>query len=79
LALIDSFGQPTAMANAAALTRQQRRVLEHLAQGLSNKEIAALLGVAPSTIKFHVDSLLDRLNAKNRAEIVSKGKAYGLL
>jgi DNA-binding NarL/FixJ family response regulator len=79
LALVENFGQPVAAVDAAALTRQQRRVLEHLAQGMSNKEIAASLGVAPSTIKFHVDSLLDRLNAKNRAEIVSKGKATGLL
>ena len=63
----------------ASLTRQQRRVLECLGKGLSNKEIAAILGVAPSTIKFHVDSLLDRLEAKNRAEIVGKGRGLGLL
>lgn len=79
LALVENVGQPAVAVVAAPLTRQQRRVLENLALGLSNKEIAALLGVAPSTIKFHVDSLLDRLNAKNRAEIVSKGKALGHL
>jgi DNA-binding NarL/FixJ family response regulator len=58
-----------------ALTLQQRRVLDLLAQGLSNKEIAAKLNIAPSTVKFHVDRLLTRFDARNRAEIVRKSQS----
>ncbi len=60
------------------LTRQQQRVLSGLVAGLSNKEIALDLGVAPSTVKFHVDSLFERLDARNRVEAITKAQALGL-
>ena len=47
--------------------------------GQSNKEIALNLGVAPSTIKFHVDSLFERLNARNRVEAIGKAQVMGLI
>jgi DNA-binding NarL/FixJ family response regulator len=52
------------------LTTQQTQVLGHLCNGQTNKQIALRMGVAPSTIKFHVDQILKRLSAKNRAEAV---------
>ena len=54
------------------LTAQQIRVMERLIDGKSNKEIAKELGVAPSTINFHVDSILSRLNARSRSEACAK-------
>ena len=61
------------------ITNQQRRVMEFLAKGHTNKEIAQILGVAPSTVKFHVDGLLERLGVPNRAAIVNTARASGLL
>jgi two-component system, NarL family, nitrate/nitrite response regulator NarL len=52
------------------LTLQQTLVLGHLCDGQTNKQIALRMGVAPSTVKFHVDQILKRLSAKNRAEAV---------
>jgi DNA-binding NarL/FixJ family response regulator len=79
MAMVKPVVNDNSLAPAALLTRQQRTVLGELAKGLSNKEIAVTLGVAPSTIKFHVDSLLERLNARSRAELVKKGGELGLL
>ena len=69
-----SKAQPT-----VRLTRQQQKVLSGLFAGQSNKEIALDLGVAPSTIKFHVDSLFDRLDARNRVDAIGKAQALGLI
>ncbi len=53
---------------ASLLTEQQDRVMGLILEGLSNKEIALRLAVAPSTVNSHVDAILSRLSAKNRAE-----------
>lgn len=58
------------------LTDQQMLVMKRLCEGHSNKEIAKALGIAPSTVKFHVDNILSRLHAKNRAEAVSRFLAF---
>ena len=71
----DAEGMPPVI----RLTRQQQRVLNGLAAGHSNKEIALDLGVAPSTVKFHVDSLFERLDARNRVDAIGKAQAMGLL
>lgn len=62
-----------------SITSQQRRVMEFLETGHTNKEIAQILGVAPSTVKFHVDGLLERLGVRNRAAIVNTARSLGLL
>lgn len=62
-----------------SITSQQRRVMEFLSKGHTNKEIAQILGVAPSTVKFHVDGLLERLGVRNRAAIVNSARELGLL
>lgn len=63
---------PKAGVNNDMLTAQQVKVLEHLVHGRTNKEIAKELGVAPSTVNFHVDSILARLNARSRSEACAK-------
>jgi len=61
------------------LTAREREVLERLADGLSNREIAVALGISGHTAKFHVASVLAKLGAANRAEAVRQGIRRGLL
>jgi len=61
------------------LTPREREVLALLADGLSNKEIAARLAVAERTAKFHVESILAKLGAANRADAVMRAARGGLL
>jgi two-component system, NarL family, response regulator YdfI len=64
---------------AESLTRREVEVLQMLAGGLSNKEIAARLNISDHTVKFHVASILGKLGAASRAEAVSIGIRRGLV
>jgi NarL family two-component system response regulator YdfI len=64
---------------AEALTRRELEVLQMLAVGLSNKEIAARLNISEHTVKFHVASILGKLGAASRTEAVSLGIRRGLV
>jgi len=61
------------------ITPREAEVLGLLADGLANKEIAARLAFSAHTAKFHVESLLRKLNAANRAEAVREGIRRGLI
>ena len=61
------------------LTPREMEVLGLLADGMANKEIAARLGISAHTAKFHVESLLRKLDAANRAEAVREGISLGLI
>jgi DNA-binding CsgD family transcriptional regulator len=62
-----------------ALTPRELQVLRYLADGLSNKEIAASLSLSDHTVKFHVASILGKLGAASRAEAVAQGLRRGLV
>lgn len=62
-----------------ALTPREREVLDLLAEGLSNKSIAAQLGISPQTAKFHVASITAKLGASNRTEAVRRALRRGLI
>jgi NarL family two-component system response regulator YdfI len=64
---------------AEPLTRREREVLQMLAAGLANKEIATRLGISDHTAKFHVASILGKLGAATRAEAVTLGIRRGLV
>ena len=64
---------------APGLTPREMEVLGLLADGLANKEIGARLGISAHTAKFHVESLLRKLDAANRAEAVREGIGRGLI
>ena len=61
------------------LTARETEVLEHLAMGRSNRQIASLLTISTHTVKFHISSVYGKLGAANRAEAVKIGLQQGYL
>jgi two-component system, NarL family, response regulator YdfI len=61
------------------LTPREAEVLQLLADGLGNKEIASGLGISEHTIKFHIRSILGKLGAASRTEAVARGLRSGLI
>lgn len=61
------------------ITEREYEVLQHIAQGLSNKEIAETLFLSESTIKTHVSNLLVKLNAKRRTQALQVAKELQIL
>ncbi len=62
-----------------ALTSREKEVLQLLARGLGNKEIAARMKISEHTVKFHVASILGKLGAATRTEAVSIALQRGLV
>jgi DNA-binding CsgD family transcriptional regulator len=60
-------------------TPSEREVLEMLAEGLSNKEIAWRLSISEHTVKFHLASVFAKLDVSTRTEAVMQGLRRGLL
>jgi DNA-binding NarL/FixJ family response regulator len=61
------------------LTPRETEILELLAQGLANKQIALALEISEHTVKFHVSSIYAKLGATNRMEAVRLGLQLGLI
>lgn len=66
-------------ATPSILTPRERQVLELVARGYPNKSIAYELGISEHTAKFHVGSLLTKLDAASRTEVVTNATRRGLL
>jgi DNA-binding CsgD family transcriptional regulator len=72
--------QPLAAASIdAALTPREVEVLALLADGASNKSIARQLGISVHTAKFHVGSLIDKLDAVGRTDAVAHAARLGVI
>ena len=71
-------GNPRALASLG-ISPRELRVLEELAAGHSNKEIAARLHVSPHTVKTHVARLLEKLEAKRRTDAIARARELGIL
>lgn len=61
------------------ITKRELEILELIAQGLSNREIAEKLFVSENTVKTHSSRLFDKLSAKRRTQAVQIGKELGLI
>ena len=70
---LDSINDPD------ALTARQKEVLNLIAKGLLNKEIADRLYISERTVKFHVSEILAKLGAGNRTEAVAIATEKGLI
>ena len=66
-------------APADPLTPREIEVLSLVADGLSNKAIAARLGISPQTVKFHVASISGKLGAANRTEAARRAIQRGIV
>lgn len=63
----------------AELKEREREVLALMAEGLTNPQIAEILSLSLSTIKFYVSSILEKLNVETRTEAVARAIGYGLV
>ena len=62
-----------------SLTPREIDVLELVAEGLSNKAVAARLGISDQTVKFHLTSVSGKLGALNRTDAVRRAVRRGLI
>ncbi len=74
-----SFSRNTAAQASLGLTGQEMRVLEKLAAGQSNKEIARTLGLSPNTVKTHIANLFAKLEVARRTQAVGKARELHLI
>ena len=75
-------GAPAAPAGAgagAALTRRELEILQLVAHGHSNAELARMLWVTEQTVKFHLSNIYRKLNVANRTEASHRAQLQGLL
>jgi DNA-binding NarL/FixJ family response regulator len=61
------------------LTAREKEVLQLMAEGMANKQIALSLGISEHTVKFHLSSLYAKLNVSSRTEAVRTGLGLGLI
>ena len=61
------------------ITKRELEILELIARGMSNREIAEKLFVSENTVKTHSSRLFDKLSAKRRTQAVQIGKEMGLI
>lgn len=78
---VEEGGHPDGAAREAraGLTRRQVEIVRLIAEGLTNKEIAAKLFLSPRTVDMHVGHLLDRLDCRSRVEAARRADELGLL
>jgi DNA-binding CsgD family transcriptional regulator len=72
-------GAERAMDRDVALTPREFDVLALLAEGASNKAIARKLAISVHTVKFHIASLFDKLDAEGRTEAVAQAARLGAI
>ena len=79
VALVLPEAAQRAEATDPTVTRRELEVLALVAEGASNKLIARRLGISVHTAKFHVGSLIDKLDATGRTDAVAQAARLGVL
>jgi DNA-binding CsgD family transcriptional regulator len=73
------WSPPPADANAAGLTRREREILQLVAEGNTNGQVARKLWVTEQTVKFHLANIFRKLDVTNRTQASRWAHAHGLL
>ena len=73
------FNKSSGSDTGEELTSRQLEILEMVAGGLSYKEAGAALHISENTVKYHMGEILQRLHAKNRAQVVAYALQTGLV
>jgi NarL family two-component system response regulator LiaR len=73
------FAPNTAQQQSLGITDREIEILNLIARGLSNREIATQLFVSENTVKTHCSRTFDKLGAARRTQAVQRGKELGLL
>ena len=73
------FAPDESKRDSLGITKREMEILELVAQGMSNREIAGKLFVSENTVKTHCSRAFDKLGAKRRTQAVQLGKEFGLL
>jgi two-component system nitrate/nitrite response regulator NarL len=68
---------PSLAPSLNTLTRREREIVDLVAQGLTNKEVARRLGIEVTTVKTHVHHLLDKLRLRRRSELAALAHGVG--
>jgi two-component system NarL family response regulator len=71
--------QPRIPLSSIKLTARELKIINEIAQGLSNKEIAKRLGIEPQTVKNHIHNILEKLQLHSRLEAVQYARERNLL
>ncbi len=79
LAVVSRSRRVHVEADEFALTPRERDVLALMAEGASNKQIAKQLGISVHTAKFHVASVLEKLDATGRTDAVAHAARMGVI
>lgn len=79
LVQVISQGGPAPAAATEQLTERERETLQLMARGLTNKEIAAELGISENTVKTHISNLFHKLDAHDRTSAVTRALSLGLI
>ena len=77
--LVGSLTEPDGATGTVPLSDRELEVLSLLANGMSNKDLAAALFISRATVKTHIENLLRKLEASDRAAAVAEGFRRGLL
>ncbi|HET6568081.1 MAG TPA: LuxR C-terminal-related transcriptional regulator, partial [Rhodothermales bacterium] len=74
---VDGPGPADLQGDFTELTRREREVLELIARGLNNSQIAELLYISPKTVRNHVTNILGKLDVRDRAKAIVTAREAG--
>lgn len=77
--MLENQPGPREVREETPLTKRQHEVLHYMAQGMCNKEIAAVLSVSETTVKSHVTGILRKLGVSDRTQAVVKALRDGIV
>ena len=77
--VLGRFTRGQARTGDMALSPRETEVLQHIANGLANKQIAVELGISETTVKSHIGSLFEKLGASHRAHAVALALRHRLI